>query len=114
MGNQFPISSSARAWERYSQRVKTENTLVIVSFYDPDHPNGISLWAWARLQEPPLTWTDSKRLIESGAITAYKGKSMKWMKRKAWMIDVDPTLVASHGLLHAVRCAGWKKPKPQS
>lgn len=96
-------------WGRYAERVKAENIRVICRMVDPSRPQAISLWAWARLQDPPLTWLDARRLAESGEIKALR---CRWpgKARLHWTIDVDRSLVDTLGLLAAVRLAGWRRP----
>ena len=83
--------------------------MTVCKFKTSQHPNAVSLWAWARLQEPPLTWLDARGLAEAKAIHAFKAH---WPNRARlhWMVDLNPEIIDRLGLLAAVRCAGWKRP----
>ena len=66
----------------------------------------LTLWAWARLQNPPLSWHEAKAMADSGRITTEEHKSRR-KQRLAYYVRYDQQLADSIGLLPAIRASGW-------
>ena len=92
MGNPFPILRT-----RASDTLVTERrALAVLKVWTCEAPaNHVSLWAWARLQCPPLDWPDARTLFARRLIRGRVYRKRQW-------VYVDPRIVAAVGLYRAV------------
>ena len=96
--------SDVRVCERSKRRSK--EWLDLVAFYAP--PNTLAVWAWAQLQEPPLTWLEAKALVLAGSIEVAYHPHHKHRKTLPYVV-LDASLIRTHGLVYAAR-AVWHRP----
>ena len=94
--------------QTHTRRSEEEKAYALIGSSLPE--SCITLFAWACLQSSPIAWPDAVALARSSRVYTEQHTARRWRKRKAYYVRLDQDLIHSHGLIFAVRWAGWHAP----